>query len=310
MVATTLVRRIAASGMLLMLPLIVNSTEIPFLAGHVNDTAGIISPETVTRLEALLKEHEDSTSNQVVVLTISDLEGEEIEQFSIKVVESWKLGRKGKDNGVLLLISRDDRKVRIEVGRGLEGDLPDITCGAIIRKEIVPRFKEGDYDGGVVAGVTAILGAIQGSYTADASDAAEGGLGTMGTIIAIVVFVTVVGVFTVLAAFSTGCMTWFLYLFLIPFWFAFPTAILGMRAGLITLGVYAVGFLLFRAWTGTTAAGKAVMKRWGMKAGAAGGSGGGWFSSGGGWSSGGSSSGGGFSGGGGGFSGGGASGGW
>lgn len=310
MVGTTCLRRIAASGILLLLPLFVNSTEIPFLAGHVNDTAGILSPETVTKLEAVLKAHEDSTSNQVAVLTVSSLEGEEIEQFSIKVVEAWKLGRKGKDNGVLLLISRDDRKVRIEVGRGLEGDLPDITCGTIIRKEIVPRFKEGDYDGGVTAGVTAILGAIQGSYTADASDSAEGDLGTMGTIIAIVVFVAVVGVFTALAAFSTGCMTWFLYLFLIPFWFAFPTAILGMRAGMITFGVYALGFLLFKLWIAKTTAGKHVMKQWGMKAAQAGGSGGGWFLTGGGSSSGGSSSSGGFSGGGGSFSGGGASGGW
>jgi len=310
MVVITSLRRITACGVLLLLPLAVNSTEIPFLGGHVNDTAGILSSETIAGLETVLKAHEDSTSNQVVVLTVPSLEGKEIEQYSIKVVDAWKLGQKGKDNGVLLLISRDERKVRIEVGRGLEGDLPDITCGAIIRKEIIPRFKEGDYNGGVRAGVAAILGAIQGSYKADESDSGEGELGTAGTIIMSVVFIVVVGVFTVLAAFSSGCMTWFLYAFLIPFWFAFPTAILGMHAGFIVFIVYALGFLLFRFWVTRSSAGKGLMSRWGMKAAKSGGGGGGWFSGAGGWSSGGSSSSGGFSGGGGSFSGGGASGGW
>jgi len=310
MVVITSLRRIAASGILLLLPLSVNSTEIPFLAGHVNDTAGILSSETIGALETALKAHEDSTSNQVAVLTIPSLEGEEIEQYSIRVVEAWKLGHKRKDNGVLLLISRDDRKVRIEVGRGLEGDLPDITCGAIIRKEIIPRFKDGDYNGGVQAGVAAILGAIQGSYKADETDSGEGELGTAGTIIMSVVFIVVVGVFTVLAAFSSGCMTWFLYVFLIPFWFAFPTAILGLQAGSIVFIVYALGFLLFRLWAAKSSTGQDLMKHWGMKAAKSGGSGGGWFSGGSGWSSGGGSSGGGFSGGGGSFSGGGASGGW
>ena len=107
-------------------------TEVPYLSGRVNDVAGVLSNSTHAELESLLKAHEDSTSNQVVVLIVPGLEGESLEGYSIKVAETWKLGRRGKDNGVLLLVARDDRKVRIEVGRGLEGDLTDQLCGMII----------------------------------------------------------------------------------------------------------------------------------------------------------------------------------
>ena len=143
-------------------------TPVPFLGSRVNDTAEMLSSGTVQDLETLLKVHEDSTSNQVVVLTIPALQdGETIEQFSIRVADIWKIGQKGKDNGVILIVSRDDHKVRIEVGRGLEGALPDITSGSIIRHEIVPRFKGGDFDEGVKSGVAGILAAIRGEYQAD-----------------------------------------------------------------------------------------------------------------------------------------------
>ncbi len=143
-----------------------SAAEVPFLSSRVNDTARMLSWETIGHLETQLKEHEDYTSNQVVVLTISSLDGETLEEYSMKVVETWKLGVRGRDNGVLLLVSQDDRKVRIEVGYGLEGTLTDIICGSIIRHEIVPRFKEGDFDGGVQAGINAVLMAIKGEYTA------------------------------------------------------------------------------------------------------------------------------------------------
>lgn len=283
------------------------ATEVPLLAGRVNDAAGILSTGTVAALESLLKSHEDSTSNQVVILTVPALEdGETIEQFSIRVADEWKIGRKGKDNGVLLIVARDDRKVRIEVGRGLEGVLPDITCGAIIRHEIIPRFKNGDYDGGVTAGTRSILDAVRGAYTADASDASSGGIDLAGLIIGGGLFVVVVGTFTVIGLLMPGFVSWFLYVFLIPFWAAFPMALLGVPAGLTLLIAYAVGFPLAKLLLPRTALGKrlAVKGAWSR-----GGGGGPWvFSSGsGGSSSGGSSS---FSGGGGGFSGGGASGGW
>src|SRR5512135_2730718 len=103
---------------LILLLLTLGAADIPFLAGRVNDTAGILSPATIRELEGMLKAHEDSTSNQVAVLTIRTLDGEPIESYSLRVAEAWKLGQKGKDNGALLLVASGDRKVRIEVGSG------------------------------------------------------------------------------------------------------------------------------------------------------------------------------------------------
>ncbi len=151
-------------------PALAQSLQVPYLAGRVNDTAGLLSQATIEELEAALKAHEDSTSNQVVVLTLPGLQGEALEDYSMRVVETWKIGQANSDNGVLLLIVRDERKMRIEVGSGLEGDLPDITCGRIIRHEITPRFRDGDYDGGVRAGVRGILAAIAGAYTAGGTE--------------------------------------------------------------------------------------------------------------------------------------------
>ena len=111
---------------------------VPSLTGRVVDQAGILSPSAEETLAALLAAHEDSTTNQVAVLTISSLDGEAIEAFSIRVAETWALGAAEKDNGVLLVVAVADRKLRIEVGFGLEGDLPDVIASRIIREEIVP----------------------------------------------------------------------------------------------------------------------------------------------------------------------------
>ncbi|MSS73245.1 MAG: TPM domain-containing protein [Candidatus Latescibacteria bacterium] len=175
--------------------------EVPFLAGRVNDTARMLSPQTVAELEAALKAHEDSTSNQVVVLTVSSLEGEALEDYSMKVAETWKIGQKGRDNGVILLVARDDRKVRIEVGGGLEGALPDITCGQIIRHEIVPRFRDGDYDVGVRNGTLAILSAIGGTYAPRAGSSRPG---RTSQVVPLLLFMGVIGLFAALKRFRTG----------------------------------------------------------------------------------------------------------
>jgi len=289
-------RRLAFSASLACLALSLPAAEVPFLSGRVNDFAEILSPKTVADLERLLKSHEDSTSNQVAVLTIRSLEGEAIEAYSLRVAEAWRLGQKGKDNGVLLIIARDDRKVRIEVGRGLEGDLPDITCGTIIRHEIVPRFKSGDYDGGTRAGVEAILGAISGSYQPSESGSESPNI--FFTLFGSAIFLVVVGTFTMLVLFQKGFLSWFLYVFLLPFWFAFPYAFFGKVVGLVLFALYAVLVPVAKLWFHFSPAGASMAKRWG-----------GGFSSAG-FAHGGGSSGGGFSGGGGGFSGGGASGSW
>ncbi len=281
--------------------------DVPFLAGHVNDTAHMLSPDVVTALEAVLQAHEDSTSNQVVVLTVPGLQGEVLEEYAMRVAETWKIGQADKDNGVLLLIARDDRAVRIEVGSGLEGNLPDITCGRIIRNEIVPRFRDGDFDGGVTAGVNAMLAAIQGAYVADDAPTAQMA-DWKARLIMFLLFSLVIGVFTTSSVMAGGFAGWFLYFFLIPFWLVFPMVIFGSTGGVVLWAAYLLGIGGLKLWLGCSPAGKKVQKKWSKKWGTTpGGSSGGWrFASGG--SS--SSSSGGFSGGGGSFSGGGASGRW
>ena len=147
----------AAALALLLAGLAAAQVAVPTLTGRVVDRAGILSPHVEAALTARLAAHEDSTSNQVAVLTVPSLEGEVLEPFATRVFRAWGLGQADRDNGVLLLVARDDRQVRIEVGYGLEGDLTDAAAGSIIRGEIVPRFRDGDYDGGVLGGVEAIL---------------------------------------------------------------------------------------------------------------------------------------------------------
>ena len=139
---------------------------VPRLEGRVTDTAHLLSPAAVARLDALLADFERTDSTQAVVLTIPSLEGEPLEDYSVKVAQAWGIGQKGKDNGVLLLVSKNDRKVRIEVGYGLEGRLTDALTGRIIDNVIVPSFKAGNFDAGIEAGVAAIIDGARGEYKA------------------------------------------------------------------------------------------------------------------------------------------------
>src|SRR6187431_1052733 len=127
--------------------------------GYVMDRAGLLNESTVEVLNEELYRHEVETSNQVVVETVISLGGTPIEEYSLHRATQLGIGQKAKDNGVLVVVARDDRKMRIEVGYGLEGVLPDAICARIIRVEMTPRFREGRYDDGVTAGVEAILGA-------------------------------------------------------------------------------------------------------------------------------------------------------
>lgn len=136
---------------------LVSALDVPPLRGRVNDLAGLMPPARARDLAERLRRFEEQTGHQVAVLTIPSLEGEDLEGFSIRVAENWKIGKKGFDNGVILLIARNDRKLRIEVGYGLEGILPDAIASRIIREVIVPRFRANDYAGGIEAGVEAIL---------------------------------------------------------------------------------------------------------------------------------------------------------
>ncbi|MGD9729437.1 MAG: YgcG family protein [Nitrospiraceae bacterium] len=143
-----------------------HALEIPPLTGRVVDLARVLSPPTAAELSERLQAHEATTTNQVAVLIVPSLEGEPLFDFSHQVATAWKLGQKGTDNGVLLLVAIKDRKVRIEVGYGLEGTLTDARSAQIVRNEIVPRFRAGDYAGGVTAAIDAILKTIEGTYQA------------------------------------------------------------------------------------------------------------------------------------------------
>ncbi|MGD8842536.1 MAG: TPM domain-containing protein [Gammaproteobacteria bacterium] len=138
--------------------------QFPALSGRVVDTAGVLSPETEQAITARLAQHEKETSNQVVVVTLKDLQGYAIDDYGYQLGRHWGIGQAGRDNGVLLIVAPEERKVRIEVGYGLEGTLTDATAHNIIQTRILPRFRSGDYDAGVRDGVDAILAAIAGSY--------------------------------------------------------------------------------------------------------------------------------------------------
>ena len=138
-------------------PLFSFALEVPKLQGHINDYAGMISPATESRLAEELKAFEESDSTQIVILTVPSLEGENIESFGIKVAEAWKIGQKNKDNGLILIVAKEERKIRIEVGKGLEGRLTDLLAGRIIDLSIKPRFKRGDFEGGFTAGVSSLI---------------------------------------------------------------------------------------------------------------------------------------------------------
>ena len=157
--------RIALKNMLLAAMILAATSsaalEVPFLSGRVTDNAEVLNDGTRRSVTERLKAHEEKTGDQIAVLTVPSLEGENIEEYAVKVFESWKLGKKGKDNGVLIIVAPKDRRMRIEVGYGLEGTLTDLAAGRIVRNVMTPRFKSGDYNGGIDAGVQAILNLLE-----------------------------------------------------------------------------------------------------------------------------------------------------
>ncbi len=158
---------VAAAFVMLLAPAVLaQEFQAPRLTKYVTDLTGTLDAGQVSSLEARLEEFDQKTSTQVVVLMVPTIGSSSLEDASLRVAELNGIGRKGKDNGVLLFIAKGDKRVRIEVGYGLEGALPDALSGMIIRHELAPKFREGDYFGGIDAAVTAILQATQGEYTA------------------------------------------------------------------------------------------------------------------------------------------------
>ena len=271
--------------------------DVPPLTGRINDTAGMLSAGTRQQLESELAAFEKAESTQVVLLTVPSLDGEPIEQFGIKAAEAWRIGQKGNDNGAILILSKQERKVRIEVGRGLEGRLTDLVSGRIIRIEMTPRLKAGDNDGGIAAGLRAIMAAVKGEYTAVSPDLRHAKK-SAPPVFALLIFALVVCVF--LSSISR-VLSGVAGAVLVPLaaYLSFATLGVAMLLGLVAAG-FGVGMFIADLF-GSGGRGRG------------GGFGGGGPFIGGGFGGGfggGSSGGGGFSGGGGSFGGGGASGDW
>ncbi len=153
---------------LLLFPLFIANAlaaiQFPELTGRVVDEAGLLSEPVKTRIAQKLAAHESATSNQVVVVTLKSLDGYDIADYGYQLGRHWGIGQKDRDNGVLFIVAPNDRKVRIEVGYGLEGNLTDALSADIIQNRVLPRFRAGDFQGGIAAGVDAILAAIDGAY--------------------------------------------------------------------------------------------------------------------------------------------------
>jgi uncharacterized protein len=270
---------------------------VPPLTSQVTDLTGTLSGEAVARIEAKLVPFEAKKGAQIAVLIVPTTQPEEIEQFGIRVEDTWKLGRKGVDDGAYLIVAKNDRRVRIEVSYGLEGVLSDAVANRIIAETITPRFKQGDYDGGVEAGVDQMMSVINGEPlpAPDKKWERHSGLGNLLPLLLVAVVIgggvlrTLFGrLFGSIATGGlTGGLVWLLS-HVLPF---------GVGAGVIAF--------LFAMLAGSNSRGWSAGSGWG--GGFGGGLGGGGFGGGG---FGGGGGGGGFSGGGGGGGGGGASGSW
>jgi uncharacterized protein len=143
-------------ALLVQMPRAAYARDVPLLQAHVNDTAGMLAPDERMRLEQKLTDYEHKTGRQFALLTIDSLDGDDLEGFSIRVVEAWKLGQKGKDSGLLLLVVKNDHKLRVEVGYGLEGTVTDAFSARVIRNLLTPAMRAGN----VAAGVEQAFGAL------------------------------------------------------------------------------------------------------------------------------------------------------
>src|SRR5208282_3781356 len=277
----SLLRWLFAACALLITAFACADVPVPPLQHRVTDLTATLTADQAATLEQMLSEFEARKGAQIAVLIVPTTAPEEIEQYSIRVVDQWKLGRKGVDDGVLLLVAKDDHRVRIEVGYGLEGVLPDAGANRIVEEDIVPRFRSGDFYGGIAAGVDRITRVIDGEPLPPPRAQPQSQFNFESLLLIGFILIFVVGgilraIFgrvlgSGIIATIAAVIAWFL-------------------AGTL-IAALVIGFIAFIL-------------------GLIGGARGGWSGYPGGWSSGGGGFGGGFSGGGGGFGGGGASGSW
>ncbi|WP_341581512.1 TPM domain-containing protein [Marinobacter metalliresistant] len=152
-------------ALLLLLPAAIwaqSTPEFPELTGRVVDQAKMLSPEVEARLSQMLQAHEQASTEQVVVVTLPDLQGFPIEDFGYRLGRQWGIGQEGEDNGALLIVAKEERQIRIEVGYGLEGRLTDADSSVIINRVITPAFRQGDFQAGIVNGAAAMIQVLGG----------------------------------------------------------------------------------------------------------------------------------------------------
>ena len=269
---------------------------VPPLRSPVTDLTGTLTSEQSATLEQQLRAFEAKQGSQIAVLIVPTTQPETIEQYGIRVAEAWKLGRRGVNDGALLLIAKDDRAVRIEVGYGLEGVLPDVLANRIVDQVVVPRLRSGDFFGGIREAIERMIALIEGEPLPEPAQSQRGvpsanGLGNALPLLLLLVFVGSTVLRGMLGRFGGASVTAGIAAAIV--WFLTSTLIIAIGAAVIAFVIALLGGGGGGGWANPRRRG------WG------GYSGGGW--GGGGWSGGG---GGGWSGGGGGFGGGGASGRW
>ena len=182
------IARVAVVLVVLLLAVTVHAQDIPANDGWVTDLGGFLSPQQETTLERLMESYKQGSEHEIALLTVPDLGGRSLEGYALEVARQWRIGQKEKNNGALLLVARAERKVRIEVGRGLEGTITDAISGRIIRGAIAPEFKRGRYYEGLLAGVEAMHAAAGGDYARIPEERKRRSGGGMGLIPMIIMF--------------------------------------------------------------------------------------------------------------------------
>lgn len=270
--------------------------DVPYLSGRVVDLANMISENTENEMIQLLQNLEQKNGSQVAILTVESLDGEVLEQYSLKVAQTWGLGQKSKDNGLLFFVAKNDRKMRIEVGYGLESIVTDAMAAKILNNVVRPNFKKGDFSKGFLQATKILVDLIGGDSSSYQKISEKNNASIPGGIpfFAIIIFIFVIGTHSYVAFFSKSSSL-FHAIFLMPFWFAFPSVFVHPSAGFFCLGFWIILYFFVRPFLKNkewfVSLGKNIRYRSGS-------SGGGGFS------------GGGFSGGGGSFGGGGSSSSW
>lgn len=231
--------RIAAALWLLSLAAAASAaTDIPRLTGRVVDTANVLSAPARARIDAVLTAHESRTTDQVIVLTVPQLQDETVEEFAQRVFDAWKPGIKGRDNGVLLVVVPRDRVLRIHVGYGAEGVLPDALASRIVNEVIVPHLKTGNFDAAIEAGARAIVAPLE-QLPPTPAPARKSGPGFFYYLFW-GFWLLVLGLLTYYKV--TSRKGWIFYVAAAPFWWLVPAAFMSPVIASVVGWIYIVGY--------------------------------------------------------------------